>query len=166
MEFLKQSPSTQYFCHPRFIGDIRLFLQDILLVTFGILDWTKQDFENVDIKARKILSARGSFHISSDVDRLYCYLKNGGRGLNSIVDTFISKIVSLSLHLRNPRYDNVSLSLHLRNPRYDNQFLNHLFTHETERLIRVAENLLNNFSVEFQEGIQEVESSTKVANML
>ena len=152
LEFLKQSPSTQYFCHPRFIGDIRLFLQDILLVTFGILDWTKQDFENVDIKARKILSARASFHISSDVDRLYCYLKNGGRGLNSIVDTFISNIVSLSLHLRNPCYDN--------------QFLNHLFTHETERLIRVAENLLNNFSVEFQEGIQEVESSTKVVNML
>ena len=152
MEFLKQSPSTQCFCHPRFIVDIRLFLQDILLVTFGILDWTKQDFENVDIKARKILSARASFHISSDVDRLYCYLKNGGRGLNSIVDTFISNIVSLSLHLRNPCYDN--------------QFLNHLFTHETERLIRVAENLLNNFSVEFPEGIQEVESSTKVVNML
>ena len=68
-----------------------------------------------------------------------------------IVDTFISRIVSLSLHLKNPRYDN--------------RFLNHVLTHETERLIWVAENLLNNFSVDFQEGIQEVESSTKVVNM-
>ena len=59
----------------------------------------------------------------------------------------------------------MSLSLHLKKPCYDNRFLNHVLTHETERLIRVAENLLSNFSVEFQEGIQEVENSTKVVNM-
>ena len=59
----------------------------------------------------------------------------------------------------------MSLSLHLKKPRYDNRFLNHVLTHETERLIRVAENLLSNFSVEFQEGIQELENSTKVVNM-
>ena len=39
----------------------------------------------------------------------------------AIVDTFILRIVSLSLHLKNPRYDN--------------RFLNHVLTHETERLI-------------------------------
>ena len=115
--------------------------------TFGILDWTKQELENLDIKTGKILTVSGSFHINRDVDRLYCYRKNGGRGLSSIADTLISRIVSLSLHLKNPRYDN--------------RFLNHVLTHETERLIRVAENLLINFSVEFQEGIQEVENSTK-----
>ena len=128
-----------------------IFAIPVLSPTFGILDWTKQELENLDIKTRKILTASGSFHINSDVDRLYCYRKNGGRGLNSIVDTFISRIVSLSLHLKNPRYDN--------------RFLKHVLTHETERLIRVAENLLSNFSVEFQEGIQEAENSTKVVNM-
>ena len=58
----------------------------------------------------------------------------------------------------------VSLSLHLKNPRYDNRFLNHVLTHETGQLIRVAENLLSNFSVEF-EAIQEVKNSTKVVDM-
>ena len=38
-------------------------------------------------------------------------------------------------------------------------------THESERLIRVAENLRNTFSVEFQEGIREEENSTKLVNM-
>ena len=128
-----------------------IFAIPVLSPTFRILDWTKQELENLDIETRKILTASGSFHINSDVDRLYCYRKNGGRGLNSIVDTFISRIVSLSLHLKNPRYDN--------------RFLKHVLTHETERLIRVAENLLSNFSVEFQEGIQEAENSTKVVNM-
>ena len=59
----------------------------------------------------------------------------------------------------------VSLSLHLKNPRYNNRFLSHVLTHETERLIRVAENLMNNFSVEFREGIREAENSTKLVNM-
>ena len=85
------------------------------------------------------------------MERLYCYRENGRRGLNSIVDTFISRTVSLSLHLKNSRYDN--------------RFLNHVLTHKTKRLIRVAENLLNNFSVEFQKGIQEAEISTKVINL-
>ena len=58
----------------------------------------------------------------------------------------------------------MSLSLHLKNPRYDNRFLNHVLTHETGQLIRVAENLLSNFSVEFQ-AIQEVKNSTKVVDM-
>ena len=98
-----------------------IFAIPVLSPTFGILDWAKQELENLDIKTRKILTASGSFHINSDVDRLYCYRKNGGRGLNSIVDTFISRIVSLSLHLKNPGYDN--------------QFLKHVLTHETERLI-------------------------------
>ena len=37
--------------------------------------------------------------------------------------------------------------------------------HETTRLIRAAENLVSNFSVDFQEGIQEVKNNTKVVNM-
>ena len=43
-------------------------------------------------------------------------------------------------------------------------FLSHILKHETERLIQVAENLMNNFSVEFQ-GVREGENSTKLVNM-
>ena len=128
-----------------------IFAIPVLSPTFGILDWTKQELENLDIKTRKILTASGSFHINSDIGRLYCYRKNGGRGLNSIADTFISRRVSLSLHLKNPRYNN--------------RFLSHVLKHETERLIRVEENLMNNFSVEFQEDVREGENSTKLVNM-
>ena len=74
----------------------------VLSPTFGILDWMKQELENFDIKTSKIYTASGSFPINTGTDRLYCYRKNGGRGLNSIGDTFTSKIVSLSLHLKNP----------------------------------------------------------------
>ena len=128
-----------------------IFVIPVVSPKFGILDWTKQELENLDIKTGKILTVSGSFHINRDVDRLYCYRKNGGRGLSSIADTLISRIVSLSLHLKNPRYDN--------------RFLNHVLTHETEQLIRIAENLLSNFSVEFQEAIQEVKNSTNVVDM-
>ena len=59
----------------------------------------------------------------------------------------------------------MSLSLHLKNPCYNNRLLSHVLKHETERLIRVAENLMNNFSVESQEGVREGENSTKSVNM-
>ena len=59
----------------------------------------------------------------------------------------------------------MTLSLHLKNPRWKNLFLSHALTHETERLVCVAENLVNNFSVEFQEGIQEGENNTKLVNL-
>ena len=83
-----------------------IFAIPVLSPTFGILLWTKQKLENLDIKTRKILTASGSFHINSNVDRLYAYRKDGGRDLNNIVDTFISRIVSLSFHLKNSCYDN------------------------------------------------------------
>ena len=59
----------------------------------------------------------------------------------------------------------MSLCLHLKNPHYNNWFPSHVLTHETEQLIRVVENLLNNFSVELQEGIQEEKNRTKMVNM-
>ena len=57
--------------------------------TFGILNWTKDELENIDVKTRKILTITGSFHINSDIDRLYSNRNRGGRGLNSLVDIFI-----------------------------------------------------------------------------
>ena len=57
-----------------------IFAIPVLTPTFGILEWTKQDLDDLDIKTRKILTACASFHINSDIDRLYCYRKYGGRG--------------------------------------------------------------------------------------
>ena len=68
--------------------------------TFGILNWTKDELENIDVKTRKILTITGSFHINSDIDRLYSNRNRGGRGLNSLVDIFISRTISITCHLK------------------------------------------------------------------
>ena len=52
-----------------------IFAIPVLTPTFGILEWTEQKLEDLDIQTRKILTACGSFHINSDIDRLYCYRK-------------------------------------------------------------------------------------------
>ena len=57
-----------------------IFAIPVLTPAFGILEWTKQELEDLSIKAIKILTACASFHINSDIDRLYCYRKYGGRG--------------------------------------------------------------------------------------
>ena len=46
------------------------FAVPVLVPTFGILDWTKKEVEDIDIKTRKILTQSRSFHRNSNVDRL------------------------------------------------------------------------------------------------
>jgi hypothetical protein len=38
----------------------------------------------MDVKTRKMLSAKGAFHMNSSVDRLYMKREVGGRGLISV----------------------------------------------------------------------------------
>ena len=60
------------------------FAVPVLIPTFGLLNWTIQEIEDIDISTRKILCMTGNFHKNSDIDRLYLERKNGGRGLKSI----------------------------------------------------------------------------------
>ena len=76
------------------------FAVPVLVPTFGVLDWTKNEIEDIDIKTRKTLTQGGNFHRNSSVDRLYSPRKEGGRGLSCIADIFISRIVSIAEHLR------------------------------------------------------------------
>ena len=106
-ELKKQQVTKEYLRRVRQIWNSELYSRNkvlahniftipVLTPTFGILEWTKQ-LEDVDIKTRKILTACTSFHINSDTDRLYCYRKYGRRGLNSISDTYVTRIVTLTL---------------------------------------------------------------------
>ena len=45
----------------------------VLIPTFGILDWTKNEIKNMDIKIRKVLNMTGNFHCNSNVDQLYAF---------------------------------------------------------------------------------------------
>ena len=100
-----------------------IFANPVLTPTFGILNWTKEELRAIDIKTRKLLSLSGSFHVNSDVDRLYCNQKVGGRGLNSIEDIFITRTLSFAKHLR-------EISTH-------NPYLKKVCEHEKSGLLRV-----------------------------
>ena len=64
------------------------FAVPVLIPTFGLLNWTINEIEQIDIKTRKILCMTGNFHRNSDIDRLYLKRKNGGRGLKCIKTTY------------------------------------------------------------------------------
>ena len=113
------------------------FAVPVLVPTFGVLDWTKKEIEDIDIKTRKTLTQSGSFHRNSSVDRLYSSRKEGGRGLSCVADIFISRIVSIAEHLREQR------SKH--------KFLAEVFRHETSRTIRMETEFCEATNVKIEE---------------
>ena len=106
-----------------------IFAVPVFTLTFGILNWTKEEVQSIDIKTRKILTCTGNYHRNSNVDRLYTKRENGGRGLNSIFDVFLTRIISTVEHLK------VISETH--------KYLRLVIQHEKDRLVRVSTALLN-----------------------
>jgi Reverse transcriptase (RNA-dependent DNA polymerase) len=50
----------------------------------GILDWTKEQLEEIDRKTRKLLTIYRMHHPKADIDRLYLPREAGGRGLLNV----------------------------------------------------------------------------------
>ena len=50
----------------------------------GILEWTKAELSEMDVRTRKVLTMNGGFHRQGSVLRLYMKRKEGGRGLISV----------------------------------------------------------------------------------
>ena len=55
-----------------------IFATTVITPTFGILNWTKEELEQIDVKTRKLLMSLGCFHLNSDVDGLYSDRSKGG----------------------------------------------------------------------------------------
>ena len=53
----------------------------VVRYTAGIIDWTQAELEDLDRKARKLISAHHALHPQSDMDKLYLPIQAGGRGL-------------------------------------------------------------------------------------
>ena len=85
------------------------------------------------MKTRKILLCDGSFHVNSDIDRLYTKRDKSGTGLNSIVDVYIARIISISRHL-------------IEKSR-TNEYLNLVLNHEQPKVIRPANELLETYKI-------------------
>ena len=63
------------------ITAVNVWAVSVVRYTAGVLDWTKDELEAMDIRTRKILTMNGAFHAKSSVDRLYMKRNVGGRGL-------------------------------------------------------------------------------------
>ena len=70
-----------------------------IAATVDILEWSIKEINDIDIKARKILTITGSLHPNSDLDKLYINRKEGGRGLKSVRILFESRVIALRQHL-------------------------------------------------------------------
>ena len=127
------------------------FALPILTPTFGVLNWTKQELTQIDVKTRKILTQTGSFHRNSDVDCLYCYRSKEGRGLNSVVDTYTSRITSLSLHLLK------HATIH--------KYLEAVVTHEKEGIMRQSQKFQTEIKQDFN-GQEPREATLKTKEAL
>ena len=93
--------------------------------TIGILQWTKKEICDIDVATRKILSYTGNLHERADINRLYVPRKQGGRGLTSFEDIYISRHIILAEHL------NEQKSI--------NSFHGKIVGHEQDKIIRLGE---------------------------
>ena len=53
----------------------------------GIINWSKNELEEVDRKTRTLLTIYRPFHPQADIDKLYMSRKEGGRGIISVEDS-------------------------------------------------------------------------------
>ena len=102
-----------------------IFANTVFTLTFSILNWTKEEILQIDIKTRKLLTRTGNFHRNSSVDRLYANRTDGGRGLNSIYDNYVTRMIAVTKHLRTAAETN--------------SYLHAVIQHEQDRLLRVAD---------------------------
>ena len=47
----------------------------------GVLDWTKEELKDTDIKTKKLMTLTGSLYLGGNVGRFYLAKKQGERGL-------------------------------------------------------------------------------------
>ena len=73
----------------------------VLRYSGGILDWTKEELENIDRKTRKIMTINRALHPRANVARLYLPRNTGGRGLRSAEETIRTEEHGLSDYIKN-----------------------------------------------------------------
>ena len=124
------------------------FAVPILTPTFGILNWSKEDVLAIDIKTRIILTYTRNFHRNSNVDRLYTTRDKGGRGLSSIYDVYVMRLISLCDHLR------VTSEKH--------KILKAVLEHEKEGLVNAADKLCTALGLPERPSPEETRRKIKV----
>ena len=140
----KQRVKKKYFNRVRKIWNSELYSRNkvmahnifavpVFSLTFGILDWTNEEVHNIDTRICKILTCPGNYHKNSSVDRLYTKREVGGKGLNSIFDVFVIRMISTTEHLKSASESNKYIKLVIRL--------------EKDRPMRVSTSLCNSINV-------------------
>ena len=83
------------------ISAINTYAVPVVTYTAGIIDWTKEELCQFDIKTRKKMTIYKALHPRADVDRLYLARKKGGRGLLSVEDMVNLEKTSLAEYANN-----------------------------------------------------------------
>ena len=71
----------------------------------GLINWTKNEMQELDRKTRKKLTMYGAFHPKSNVNRLYLTRQEGGRGLIGAEETVRSEENSLGWYVMNNAHE-------------------------------------------------------------
>ena len=108
------------------------FAVPVLTPTIRVLPWTKKEIKGLDILTRKQMSMQGSFHVSSDINRLYTRRNEGGRGLTSIEEMYKRRTTGMAEHLEEAQKDN-SMSKLVRQ-------------HEQKYIVRLAKEFKEQYS--------------------
>ena len=58
---------------------LNTFSIPVLTNTVGIIDWTIEEINEIDVRTRKQLTTTGKFHPHGDVDKLYLQSCKGAR---------------------------------------------------------------------------------------
>ena len=103
---MKDTIRKEYLWRTRKLLDTKLFSRNLIkgintwavpLVRYSgpFLKWTREELKQMDQRTRKLMPMHKELHPRDDVDRLYAFRKEGGRGLASIEDTVYASIQRL-----------------------------------------------------------------------
>ena len=83
------------------IHAINIFTAPLLRYSAGLIKWTLQELQQLDVKTRKLLSLCHALSVNSDVDRLYVPHPMGVIGLLTVADVVACECNSLHAYVSN-----------------------------------------------------------------
>ena len=147
---MKSKVKTNYFKRLKLILKSKLNARNLFLginswvvATFrysaAILDWNKNEIDEMDRKTRKLLTIYGAFHPKSSVNRLYMKRKDGGRGLISLRDCTDSEIRNIEEYIANSeeelfKYASTAMNLDPATIEEKEKFQKRLFSERSTKL--------------------------------
>ena len=88
-----------------FISGMNAWAIGVMRYSGGIIDWTKEELQDMDRKTRKIMTLNRCLQARSSVARLYMKRKDGARGLISVEDCITAERRGLYDYLKERKQD-------------------------------------------------------------